>query len=152
LDRLVAIKTVLLSMLSQSGAVARFEQEAMAVAKLRHPNIVTAYDFGRHSGRLFFVMELLEGETLETLITRLGHVDEPLAWGIIRQTAAGLAHAARVNVIHRDIKPANLFLVEAPSGFTLSGGQPMVKITDFGLALLERHSPQADRITMAGTT
>jgi eukaryotic-like serine/threonine-protein kinase len=152
LDRVVAIKTVLLSLLSKSGTVARFEQEAMTVGRLRHPNIVTAYDFGRHSGRLFFVMELLEGETLEAMIGRLGRLDEPLAWGLIRQAAAGLAHAAEANIIHRDIKPANLILVEAPAGLSLAGGLPMVKITDFGLALLAGQSPPTGRLTMAGTT
>jgi eukaryotic-like serine/threonine-protein kinase len=152
LDRVVAIKTVLLSLLSHSGAVARFEQEAMAVARLRHPNIVTAYDFGRHGGRLFFVMELLEGETLEAMIDRLGRLDETLAWGLIRQAAVALAHAARANIIHRDIKPANLILIEAPAGLSLTGGLPMVKITDFGLALLAGESSQATRLTSAGTT
>src|SRR5262249_26857014 len=152
LDRLVAVKTVLVSMLSQSGAVARFEQEAMAVAKLRHPNIVTAYDFGRHAGRLFLVMELLEGEPLDELINRVGRVQEELAWGIVRQTAAGLAHAAHEKIIHRDIKPGNLFLVDAPAGFTLPSNQPMVKVTDFGLAFLGKTAPEVSRLTLAGTT
>jgi serine/threonine protein kinase len=152
LDRIVAIKTVLISLLSRSGAVARFEKEALSVAKFRHPNIVTAYDFGRHAGRLFFVMELLEGETLERMIDRLGPVDEALAWNIVRQTAGGLAHAAEANIVHRDIKPANLILVEAPTGFATANGTPMVKITDFGLALLAGDREQTSRLTSAGTT
>src|SRR5271155_1102469 len=58
LDRVVAIKTVPVTQMHDPTALARFEQEALAVARLRHPNIVAAYDFGRHAGRLYFVMEL----------------------------------------------------------------------------------------------
>src|SRR5262245_28460917 len=118
LDRIVAIKTVLIHLLTQSGAVARFEKEAQAVARFRHPNIVTAYDFGRHAGRLYLVMELLEGQTLEQLINRTGRLSERLAWGLIRQAAAGLAHAAEARIVHRDIKPANLILIDPPAGLT----------------------------------
>jgi serine/threonine protein kinase len=152
LNRIVAIKTVLIHLLSQSGAVARFEKEAQAVARFRHPNIVTAYDFGRHAGRLYLVMELLEGQTLETLINRKGRLSEQLAWGLIRQAAGGLAHAAEARIVHRDIKPANLILIDPPAGFTTDSGMPMVKITDFGLALLTGDPEQTGRITIAGFT
>src|SRR6204780_1666203 len=60
LDRVVAIKTILVSQMHDQTSLARFEQEALAVARLRHPNIVAAYDFGLHQGRLYFVMELIE--------------------------------------------------------------------------------------------
>lgn len=134
LDRTVAIKTILVSQLSQTVTVARFEKEAVTVAKLQHPNIVTAYDFGRHGGRLFFVMEYLEGETLEQRLQRQGRLDEATTWGLVRQTAAGLAHAHAMGIVHRDIKPSNLFLVDPPAGVPLPSGM-MVKITDFGLVL-----------------
>jgi serine/threonine protein kinase len=150
LDRLVAVKTVLLGHHTRADLIARFEQEARTVARFRHPNVVTAYDFGRHEGRLFFVMELLEGETLEDHVARRGRVEEAAAWGFVRQAAAGLAHAARLGIVHRDVKPANLFLVEPPAGSTLPGGLPMVKITDFGLVLLA--DPSAARLTAAGMT
>src|SRR5262249_5383853 len=107
---------------------------------------------GRYGGRLFFVMELLEGETVDTIIDQAGRVGEGFVWGIIRQTAAGLGHAAQMGIIHRDIKPANLFLGEAPGGLGPPGGQPMVKITDFGLAFLGHRSQDLSRLTMAGTT
>jgi serine/threonine protein kinase len=151
LDRLVAVKTILLSHLTRADAIARFEKEAQTVARFRHPNIVTAFDFGRHEGRLFFVMELLEGKTLEEFITRNGPVEEAFAWGLIRQAAAGLAHAAQIGIVHRDVKPANLFLVEPPAGSTLPSGLPMVKITDFGLVLLASDAAAAARLTAAGT-
>jgi serine/threonine protein kinase len=136
LDRTVALKTVLVSQLSEEGAVSRFEEEALTIAKLRHPNIVLPYDFGRHDGRLYLVMELLEGETLEHRIAHQGTLPEAMAWGLARQAAAGLAHAAELGVMHRDIKPANLFLIDPPAGSHLPPGLPMVKITDFGLAVL----------------
>jgi len=147
LNRLVALKTVLLSQMSAPTALARFEQEAMTVARLRHPNIVTAYDLGRHEGRLYFVMELVEGQDLERyLATR--QFDQAAAWGLARQVAAGLAHAASQGIVHRDIKPANLLLVEPPAGFPLPPGLPLVKITDFGLALLARELESDRRLTV----
>src|SRR5262249_32689954 len=72
LDRVVAIKVVLLSPDEYPDSLSRFEKEAVAVARLRHPNIVTAFDSGRHEGRLFLVMELLEGEDLDRRLSRDG--------------------------------------------------------------------------------
>src|SRR5205085_8565002 len=85
LDRLVAIKTILLNRLGQAGAMARFEKEARVLARLRHPNIVTVYDFGCHEGRLYFVMELLDGVDLDREIAQQGRLDEATAWGLARQ-------------------------------------------------------------------
>ena len=154
LDRIVALKTVLVSQLADPSAVQRFEQEAQAVARLMHPHIIAAYDFGRHEGRLFFAMELVEGEDVEKLAARVGPLDEALAWGLLRQAAAGLAHAARGGVVHRDIKPANLLLVQPPEGFPLPVGMPLIKIADFGLAFLsaDEGGMERTRLTMASTT
>lgn len=152
LDRVVALKTVLVGQMTQSGMLARFEQEALAVAQMRHPNIVMAYDFGRNQGRLYLAMELIEGEELGDLIARRGRLDERTAWGLARQAAAGLSHAARSGVVHRDVKPANLLLVAPPEGFVLPDGLPMVKITDFGLALLTGDQEVDERLTVAGST
>ena len=132
-------------------SLARFEQEALAVARLRHPNIVAAYDFGRHQGRLYFVMELIEGIDVEKSIDQEGPLAEGVAWKLVRQAAAGLSHAASAGIIHRDIKPANLLLVEPPSGFELPGGLKMVKITDFGLAFLTRDVDVKTRLTQQNT-
>ncbi len=152
LDRIVALKTVLVSQMGESGTVQRFEQEALAVARLRHPNVVAAYDFGRHEGRLFFAMELVEGEDLGELIDRSGRLDEHTAWVLARQAAAGLAHAQQQGIVHRDIKPANLLLVSPPEGFALPPGVPMVKIADFGLAFLTADTETRTRLTAAYNT
>jgi serine/threonine protein kinase len=151
LNRPVAIKTVLVNLVTTPGALARFEKEAITVAGLRHPNIVAAYDFGRQNNRLYFVMELLEGQDLHTYIDKQGRLDEATAWGLARQAAWGLAHAAEHGIVHRDVKPANLLLVKPPAGFELPAGLPMVKITDFGLVLLE-HDVQNTRLTRAGAS
>ncbi len=151
LDRVVAIKTIPVTQMHDPTALARFEQEAMAVARLRHPNIVAAYDFGRHAGRLYFVMELIEGLDVERQVELNGPFHEVIAWRLMRQAAAGLSHAASAKIIHRDIKPANLLLVDPPAGFELAEGLKMVKITDFGLAFLARDVEMQTRLTSLNT-
>lgn len=151
LDRLVALKTVLLSQMADANFAARFEQEARTVGRLRHPHIVSAYDFGRHQGRLYLAMELFEGQDADTHVQREGPFDENTAWAIARQAAAGLAHAAQAGVVHRDVKPANLLLAAAPEGFSLPAGAPMVKIADFGLAFMSRHGEVNARLTSSNS-
>jgi len=82
LDRVVALKTILFSQTQDQTALARFEQEALAVARLRHPNIVAAFDLGRAQGRLYFVMELIEGTDVERLVDSTGILDEATTWGV----------------------------------------------------------------------
>ena len=134
LDRIVAVKVVYLDPATQPALAARFENEAVTLGRLHHPNIVQVYDYGFHAGRMYIVMELLEGEDLDVRLKRGGKVSERVAWAIVRQAASALAHAAGQGVIHRDIKPPNLLLVSAPTGFGLPPGVPLVKVTDFGLA------------------
>lgn len=152
LGRTVALKTVLVSRMGSASALSRFELEARTVAQLRHPNIVGGYDFGKNDGRVFFAMELVEGEELADRIKRDGPLDERLAWGIARQTAAGLAHAANHGVVHRDIKPGNLLLVKPPEGIPFPADMPMVKIADFGLAILTTSEESSTRLTSDNTT
>ncbi len=150
LNRMVALKTILLSQLSSSVAAQRFENEAQVLARVTHPHIVAAFDFGRHAGRLFLAMELVEGHDVERFIRQAGALSEYVVWHVIRQAAAGLAHASHADVIHRDIKPANLLLVAPPNGFPLPAGIPMVKIADFGLSILgEQQHESHDRLTSA---
>lgn len=150
LDRVVAIKTILVDHMDRSEIMARFENEARSVAKLRHPHIVTAYDFGRHSGKLFLVMELLEGEPLDKWIESQGSVPEATTWLLIRQAAAGLAHATQLGLVHRDVKPSNLFVVEPPLGLHLAPGVPLIKVTDFGLVFRPEGTDAGLRLTQTG--
>src|SRR5262245_45688040 len=109
LSRRVAIK-VLRDPPDATG-LARFRQEAEAAARIGHPNIVQVIDFATlPSGEAYMVMELLEGETLATLIRR-GPVPVARALAIARQIASGLHAAHGAGVIHRDLKPENVFLV-----------------------------------------
>ncbi len=152
LQRDVAIKAILQSRLSQQNVVARFQQEGALIGRLQHPNIVSAYDFGSHRNRLYLVMELVSGVDLSRR-TDKGPIPITTALSIVRQIASGLAHALSHRIIHRDIKPGNLLLTEAPAGFDLPPGVPLVKIADFGLARFHR-SPDIDeqdtRLTMTG--
>jgi serine/threonine protein kinase len=152
LGRTVALKTILVSRMSDRSMLDRFELEARTIGQLRHPNIIAAHDFGRHSGRLYLAMELVEGTDLDQRLKSGGALDEHTAWNLARQTAAGLAHAAQKHIVHRDIKPANLILVPPPEGYPLPPGLPMVKIADFGLALLQDNLDRRTRLTEENAT
>jgi serine/threonine-protein kinase len=123
LDRLVALK-VISSLEITPELRARFYREAQACARLSHPSIVTIYDMGEDDGRLFIVMELLEGEELRRLIARRAPLALTDKLALVRQICEGLHYAHQKGVVHRDIKPANILLLR-------TGG---VKILDFGIA------------------
>ncbi len=152
LDRIVALKTILVSGLGQSDALLRFEREARAVARLQHPNIVAAYDFGQHEGRLFLAMEFLKGTDVDKWVDTEGPLPETVVWSLARQAVAGLAHAAHAGIIHRDIKPANMLLVDPPEGSNLPPGIPLLKLADFGLARLGGDLESSSRLTRQNTT
>ena len=103
---------------------ARFFREAQACARLSHPNIVTIYDLGEANGRLFIVMEYLEGQELKHLIAQRTPLALEDKLSVMRQVCDGLHYAHRQGVVHRDIKPGNILL--KPNG--------QVKILDFGIA------------------
>ncbi len=150
LERVVALKTVLVSSIGGSTTAARFELEAKALARLQHPNIVQALDFGKHEGRFYFAMEFISGPSCEQLVASGFGLPKSQVWQIVRQVASGLLHASRQGLIHRDIKPANLLLMPAPEGSlaaTVNNG--IVKITDFGLAMFTDHAQQDNRLTTA---
>lgn len=139
LPRTVAIKVLHAQYASEPTFQARFLQEAQAAAALDHPNIVEIIDFGEANGRLYLVMELVEGGSVRTMLQQQpgGGQPLPLPLGVdfVRQAAEGLAYAHAQQMVHRDIKPDNLLLRQAPG--TASGQQLYtVKITDFGLARL----------------
>jgi len=152
LDRLVALKTIPLQRIENPSVIARFKQEAMAVGRLKHPNIVAAYDFGTYRDRLFLAMELVEGTDLDELLKKSGPLEENAAWALAQQAAAGLAHAAQHSLVHRDIKPGNLLLTNPPAGYPLPAGVPLLKITDFGLVQLESPDVEGTRLTLGGTS
>src|SRR4051794_13898488 len=103
----------------------RFEQEARAAGALNHPNILAVHDIGEQDGEPYIVTELLEGETLRSLLSR-GGLDPARAWSLAIDLAEGLAAAHQAAIVHRDVKPENLFLTR----------QGHLKILDFGIAKL----------------
>jgi serine/threonine-protein kinase len=125
LDRVVALKTILLSddAEGRQDYHKRFFLEAKAAGKLTHPHIVTTYDFGEEGDLAFLAMELLEGEDLRTRI-KGGPLEIADAVDIAQQVADGLGFAHERGVVHRDIKPGNIMLL--PRG--------QAKIMDFGIA------------------
>jgi eukaryotic-like serine/threonine-protein kinase len=140
LGRDVAVKVLPPAFSADPGRLARFEQEARAVAALNHPNIIAIYDVGTEDGRPYLVTELLEGGTLRTRLS-----DEPLpvrqAVELAVQIARGLAAAHEKGIVHRDLKPENLFVAK----------DRRLKILDFGLAKLTVTGP-AESTIAAGRT
>lgn len=150
LDRFVALKVIPTDSLSDSALASRFETEAVTLGKLHHPNVVQVYDFGQTDKHMYIAMELLDGKDLGAHLWKFGPFDERTTWLVIRQAAAGLAHAASQGVVHRDVKPANLFLTTDETGSDLSGRVPLVKVMDFGLALVKWGVDESGRRTAPG--
>jgi serine/threonine protein kinase len=124
----VAVKVLHPDQMTDPQAVKRFRREAQIGARLKHPNVVTVYDFGVSSeGLSYLVMDLAEGENLGSLIERQGTLAETDAAEIIRQVCAALDEAHRQGVVHRDIKPQNIIVQTTSDGL-------QVKVLDFGAA------------------
>ncbi|MBI3183873.1 MAG: serine/threonine protein kinase [Myxococcales bacterium] len=125
--RPVAVKTLHPALAAAPQFFERFRREAEIASRLRHPNIITIFDFGRtEDGTCYYVMELLEGESLKQIVKRDGPMSLRRSVGVIEQAAKGLAHAHKQNVIHRDLKPHNIMIQSLD-------GQDFVKVLDFGL-------------------
>jgi tRNA A-37 threonylcarbamoyl transferase component Bud32 len=128
----VAIKLLQPQVSADEQQVERFFNEGVAVSKIRHPGIVRISDYGRHEGRAYLVMELLEGEPLSRRVRRAGRLPVERVCDIARQIAGVLEATHAAGIIHRDLKPDNVFVVpdaELPSG-------ERVKVLDFGIAKL----------------
>ena len=139
----VAVKVLHPDQMADPQAVERFRREAQTTARLKHPNVVTVYDFAvSKEGLNYQVMELAEGESLRSLVKRHGRLAETAAAEIIRQVCAALDEAHRQGIVHRDIKPENILVQTIPGGL-------QVKVLDFGIAALR--DVKADRLTRAGS-
>ena len=127
LDRLVAIKLLHAEIAANEDAEARFRREAHALSRVLHPNVVGIHAFGRHADSWFLVMEYVEGQSLEQIMTS-GPMPLEAVLDLTRQVAAGLSEAHALGIVHRDIKPGNVLVR------TLASGGLLAKVADFGLA------------------
>jgi eukaryotic-like serine/threonine-protein kinase len=124
LDRPVAVKVMHREMSEQEDQLQRFRQEARAVAKLTHPNVVSVIDAGEDGGHPYIVFEYVKGETLKQRINRVGALDPQEAIAYAIEVARGLSVAHARNMVHRDIKPQNVLIDE----------EGRAKLTDFGIS------------------
>src|SRR6266480_1608190 len=137
LNSVVALKVIDRKVAEMPGVQSRFLREARAAAQIRHPNVARVSHYGEQDGECFYVMELVEGETLESKVRREGPLPLALALEIIEQVARALAAAEKCGVVHRDIKPSNIMLELDPSGSLI------VKVIDYGIAKIL--NPEAER-------
>ncbi len=124
LDRSVAVKVMHREMSEQEDQLQRFRQEARAVAKLTHPNVVAVIDAGEDGGYPYIVFEYVKGETLKQRIGRVGALDTQEAIAYAIEVARGLSVAHSRKMVHRDIKPQNVLIDE----------EGRAKLTDFGIS------------------
>ncbi|MEO7157001.1 MAG: serine/threonine-protein kinase [Vicinamibacterales bacterium] len=141
LARDAAVKLVKPESLGENASAAqsqlrRFEREAQATALLRSPHSIRLFDFGAaDDGSFYYVMELLEGRDLESLVKEFGPLPPPRAMYVLRQICESLAEAHARGMVHRDVKPANMFLCRLGLEFDF------VKVLDFGLVQTRRADP-----------
>src|SRR5438094_3335222 len=128
LNSVVALKVIDRKVAKMPGVRSRFLREARAAAQIRHPNVARVSHYGEQDGECFYVMELVEGETLEARVRREGPMPLALALEVIEQAARALAAAEACGLVHRDIKPSNIMMESDAAGALV------VKVIDYGIA------------------
>lgn len=144
LKRPCAVKFVRPELSADPRTAARFAREVQAVTGLTHFNTVRVYDYGRaDDGSFYYVMEYLDGPTLETLVREAGPLPPGRAVYLLRQLCGALAEAHAAGLVHRDIKPGNVIVA------ALGGQRDVAKLLDFGL-VHDLSDSADDRLTRAG--
>ena len=141
LDRQVAIKMLPHHLSQNPDIVTRFQREARALAKLRHPNLMHIYTVGQHKGHPFFAMEYVRGSTLASIIDRTGRLPPAQAAHIVADVLSALDKVHQAGMMHRDIKPGNIMIDE--------DGRAV--LMDFGLAREETDVGMTADHTVLGT-
>ena len=131
------LKVMSRHIMERPGLLARFQAEIRAVARLQHPNIVTAYSAFRLGESIIFAMEYVEGLDLAKMVKTKGPLPVAHASYFVSQAAQGMQHAHDQGMVHRDIKPGNLMLSH-------KGSRAFIKVLDFGLAKATREAPPVD--------
>ena len=141
LDRKVAIKVMSPGLLLGEGMVERFKHEAITIAHLHHPNIVSVYSVRQAEGLHYFIMRYLPGRSLEQVIHEGGRLPLPVVRSILYQVGSALTYAHRSRVVHRDIKPANI-LIDVDGNAV---------VTDFGIAKVAERPSHTLTGSLVGT-
>jgi serine/threonine-protein kinase len=144
--KVVALKVLHREFLKVDEVVARFEREAVAAARIEHPNVVAASDFGKlDDGSFYLVLEFVDGPTLRALLEKGGALALARTLKIAQQTVLALRAAHAAGIVHRDLKPDNVMLV------TEAEGGDRVKVVDFGIARIAAPDASGDsKLTRAG--
>ena len=146
----VALKVILHSFTSNRDAVELFRREALSASKINHPNVVNIFDVIDHEGMTCIVMELLDGETLGSYLTRNGPLSLEKTLSLLLPAMHGVAAANAQGVVHRDLKPANIFLCSGSDGQLIT-----TKVLDFGISVIMRRAgetaPATEQLSMVGT-
>jgi serine/threonine protein kinase len=143
LERNVAVKLLAEHLADDPAFVSRFRREALAAARLVHPNVVQVFDFGfdEAAHQHFIVMEQVPGRSCAELLRERGHLDVEEAVEIVAQACRGLDYAHRNGVVHRDVKPGNLLVTD----------DGVVKLADFGIAKATEQSSITQVGSVLGT-
>jgi serine/threonine protein kinase len=145
LGRRAAVKVLRRQLAASAQMNARFLQEARAVNMIKHPNIVDILDFGDlPDGRPFYVMELLEGIDLRSILTERGRFPPAEVLEILEPVCSALQAAHDLGIVHRDLKASNIFI-------GTSGEKRVIKLLDFGIAKLMRPEGGEGGLTVVGT-
>ena len=146
LRRIVALKVLSTGPSDSDVLRERFLREARAASLLHHANVVDIIDFGEMpDGRAYFVMEFIEGESLDELLKRVGPLTWPQITEVAQQIMSALAAAHTKGIVHRDVKPANCIVVSTEED------SPIVKVIDFGIAKVHELGSEASRdLTQTG--
>jgi eukaryotic-like serine/threonine-protein kinase len=144
LKRPCAIKFIRPDLAANPATAARFEREVRAVTALTHFNTIRIYDYGRaDDGSFYYVMEYLDGPTLEDLVKRAGPLEPAHVVYLLRQLCGALAEAHAAGLVHRDLKPSNVIVA------SLGGQRDVAKLLDFGL-VQDLSTESGERLTQAG--
>ena len=145
MKKVMALKILHPAMSLNAEVVARFEREAVAAGRLRHPGIVTATDFGDlGDGSFYLALEFVDGKSLSDVLAKTGALDEERAMGIAYQMTLALSAAHAEGIIHRDLKPDNVMLVRTDDE------EDFVKVLDFGIAKMQSEEGVPQGLTRAG--
>jgi tetratricopeptide (TPR) repeat protein len=139
-NKLAAVKVLKEELVEDENSRQRFKHEGTIIDRLNHPNIIKILERGEYKGKLYIVMEYLEGKTLLQKISGEGKLDLSECFAIMMQVTDALAFIHSKNIVHRDLKPANIMLIQKDN---LPG---LVKLLDFGVALMKFQT----RLTQTG--